>query len=749
MSQESLPALLRRLRSSADLTLEELSELSAVSVRTISDVERGVSLRPQRRTVELLADALRLDDDGRQSLLAARSGRTPTPAARQGGSPVPRGVDDFAGRRREVDVLTAHLALAAPDRSCPVVVISGPPGFGKTSLAVKVAAQSAALFDETYFVDLRGYDARPVGPLAVLNRLVHALEPQAGAVPGDLEDAAALWRSKLLDRRVLIVLDNAASEEQVRAAIPATGPAAVVVTTRGALAGLEDVVRVSLDQLSATDSVALLRRIVPAAQQQGQDLARLAELCGHVPLALRIAGNRLMSRQTWTVDDLAGRLAVEDRRVDALRAGDLQIRAAIALSYDRLSARGRQGFRRLAHLRGSTFGDAVAARLMPADLDEAEDVLDELVDLGLVQPATHGRYQLHDLLRLFARGRLHEKESAGDRAAAETDLRRWLLHVTILAGRWHEPGYESAPPVPDALVPLETADRAEAWLRDESEHWLLALQDSFAVGEHRLVVDVAESLHWFAGTWAHWGHWHEVFALGVAAARALEDDAALAAQLGYLSYTEVLTRLDHARGLEHALEAGRVARRAGNTRQEGWAASYANRAYAQLGRLDESLLSAAEAARLFASAGDVEGHLQALQGTAGVMRLLDRPEEAIDQGLVVLGMLDDPTLVVSPRVAALTRIYCLDSMSAALAMLRRWAETVEVASSALALLDETFVVLPLTRLLERRARALAALGRTDEALDDRARLLEVCDSIGDVAGAERAREMLTTPESTG
>ncbi len=747
METESLGASLRRLRLARDLTLESLAELSTVSGRTISDIERGVSLGPQRRTLQLLADALELGDDDRSALLAAaRAGRARVPLGLSAPAGLPRSVADFTGRLSEQEVVSAHLASATAGSPAPVVVVSGPPGFGKTSLAVKVAADLAGSFDAVHFVDLRGYDPRPVEVLTLLNRLIHAVEPQTGAAPRVIEEAAALWHSVLGSRRVLVVLDNAAAEDQVRAALPATGPAAVVVTSRGTLAGLEDVVRVPLNQLTASDSVAMLGRLVPSPQTDGQDLERLAVLCGHVPLALRIAGNRLASRQTWTVDDLVARLASEDRRIAGLRAGDLEIRAAIALSYDRLSERGRRAFRRLALLRGTTFGDAVAARLVPTDLLSAEDILEELADLGLVQPAAQGRYHLHDLLRLFARDRLQEEEPVADRVVVEIDLRRWLLHVTILAGRWFEPAYECAPLEPDPLVELTAADQAQSWLRAESEHWLIALQDSARVGEHQLVIDVAESLHWFSDLWAHWGHWHEVFSLAVQAARALGDDDALATQLGYLSWAEMFTHLEPERGLEHALEAGRVAHRAGNLAQEGWAANYANSAYKYLGRYDEALLSAQDAARLLEAAGDVEGHLQALRGTAVVLRWLGRLDDAIEHERGVQAMLDDPTLAVSPLVAAFTRVASLSAIVNSLALLERWAETVAAATAALDLLAVTEVATIRARVLEARATALMALGRRGEAEADQMCLIELCESIGDVSGAAAARHLLAVSE---
>jgi transcriptional regulator with XRE-family HTH domain len=255
LESESLGVALRHLRLAQDLTLEALAELSTVSGRTISDIERGVSLGPQRRTLQLLADALELTDDDRSALItAARSGRSRAPSGMPVPAALPRSVADFTGRLYEQQTLSAHLSSGAVGRPAPVVVVSGPPGFGKTSLAVTVAADLADSYDAVYFVDLRGYDSRPVEVLTLLNRLIHAVEPQTGAAPRVLEDAVALWRSVLGSKRVLVILDNAAAEEQVRAALPATGPAAVVITSRGALAGLEDVVRVPLDQLTAAET---------------------------------------------------------------------------------------------------------------------------------------------------------------------------------------------------------------------------------------------------------------------------------------------------------------------------------------------------------------------------------------------------------------------------------------------------------------------------------------------------------------
>ncbi|MHA3701986.1 helix-turn-helix domain-containing protein [Jatrophihabitans sp. YIM 134969] len=743
MVDEPLGVLLRRLRTTADLTLETLSEISGVSVRTISDIERGVSLGPRRRTVELLVDALGVDHDDRRALTAAaRAGRLQPGTSAPGLSSLPRNVTDFAGRDLERARIAAHLTAAAPERPCPVAVVSGPPGFGKTSLAVQVATDTAARFDEVHFVDLRGYDEQPVDVLSLLNVLVHAVAPRTGAVAREIEQATALWHSVLADRRVLLVLDSVAAEDQVRAAVPPTGPSAVIVTTRGTLAGLEDVLRVNLAPLRPAESEALLGRIVPAAQTAGQDLGRLAALCGNVPLALRIAGNRLASREAWTVDDLVDRLAAEDRRLDALRAGDLEIRAAMASSYERVSAQGRQLFRRLALLRAESFAEPTAARLVSADLATASDALDELTELGLVQAAPRGRYQLHDLVRLFAQARLHDEEPQADRIATETDLRHWALTVTIAAGRWFEPGFESAPPERDPLVALETSDQAQDWLRSEAGLWLFAVRESAGVGEHRLVVEVAESLHWFSDLWAYWGHWHEVFALSTAAARTLGDDSALATHLGYLSWAQTFTLLEPELALASALEAGEVATRAGDPRQRAWAANYAGSAYRYLGRYDESALASQRAADLFAACGDTEGNLQAVRGVSLALRWAGRLEESIANERAVQARLDDPSLVVSPHVAAITRVAGLTTITLALVDLQRWEEALATATHTLDLLEHTDVVSLRQRMLESRIRALAALDRMPEAQADQTRLIRYSEAVGDTATADGARGLL-------
>ncbi|TWG25054.1 putative ATPase [Actinoplanes teichomyceticus] len=402
--------------------MEQLAEASGVSARAISDMERGRSVAPQRRTVQALAGALALSEADRSTFLAGRTRAAPArPASR---CALPRPIADFTGRGGELDRLGRVAALARPaPAAAPVATVSGVAGVGKTALAVQAAHALGERFPGgTFFLDLRGMHARPTGPGEALARLLAALGVPEGETPVHDADRAGLYRDLLRGRPALVVLDNAADEAQVRPMLPGPGPSLTIVTSRRLLAGLDGVHRLSLGHLSAEDAAALLRSIVGVGPQRQADAVReVVELCGRLPLALRIAGNRLTSRPQWSVRHLADRLADERRRLDQLTAGDLRLAAAFNLSYDQLSPSARCLFRRLSLLPWPEFDARLAAVFGPAGPDDTEDALEELVELSLLQAETNGRYRLHNLIRLFARQRLAEEEPA---AAHDTAQRR-------------------------------------------------------------------------------------------------------------------------------------------------------------------------------------------------------------------------------------------------------------------------------------------------------------------------------------
>jgi transcriptional regulator with XRE-family HTH domain len=522
--------VLRGYRRAARLTLEQLADVSGVSARALSDIERGQSKGPQHRTVTALADALVLDGDARKQFIElARDGRLRDHWARPAGvCELPRLVDDFTGRAAELAWVN-ELAYAGSSRGSGVVgLITSSGGMGKTTLAVRAAHQLRPSFPGgVLFLDLLGMaqrlgaGQRPMAAGDALRLLLRALGVADEQVPGDIHERASLYRSVLRDRRALIVLDNAGSEEQVRPLLPGESPSRALITSRPLLTGLEGVRRLALEPLAPPEARELLTRILgDRAAADEPALTQLAGLCEGLPLALRIIGNRLLSRPGWDAAELAARLADEERRLDQFTAGDLQVASAFATSYEQLADSARRMFRRLAAVPGRDFDATLAAVAGAVPAGDTWDALDELVDLGLLQDSAAGRYRFHDLVRFFARARLDE-ESQAEREALTGRVTSWLLRMATMAGRWFEPGFgRAARPDPDLAVISSTED-AELWLRVNADNWLGALRSAAAGGQHSLVLDCAQALRWFSGRWPDAAHWDEVSSLGTEAAAAV------------------------------------------------------------------------------------------------------------------------------------------------------------------------------------------------------------------------------------
>ncbi|GAB7106441.1 hypothetical protein JCM4814A_47550 [Streptomyces phaeofaciens JCM 4814] len=710
-------ALLRELRLAASQTIEGLAETSGVSVRGIGDLERGRRAAPQRRTVAALADGLGLDETARERLLtAARAGRTP------GYSPVgvrafPRGIDDFVGREPELARLVA-LAERGSTGQPLVVAVSGPPGAGKTTLALHAARSLADRFPDGQLVlDLGGTDDEPPGPaelvLSVLRALQVADRDLAKAGP---QGRLPLFRRLLAERRCLLVLDNARDEGQVRPLLPAAGAGMVLVTSRRMLTGLDSVHRLPLGELSPAEAAAFLTSLVGAdrAAAEPAALADVADRCGHLPLALRVAGNWLATRTGWTVRRLADRLDAEDRRLDALAAGDVRVAAAFDLSYRQLTPAAARLFRRLALVPGPDTGAAAAARLTGRPLFDAEDALEELVETGLL--GTDGdRYRLHDLLRLYARTRLAAEESPEESARARADLYRWLLENTVVAGRWFEPDHGAPPPSWQGTVDLSTAGKAREWLQAQGTHWLAALRAAAAAGDHATVVEVAEALHWFSDQWIFWGHWPEVFGTAARCAQALGDPVLEATHLNYHAWALLVCEDRPRDSLVRSAEALAVAERVADGGQQAWAHFY--RGWA-LHRLDDHAPGAdhmRRAARLFEAVGDLHGSLQARHGHAMFLAANDRSEEARAAFRHTLAFLERVSGRLAPHIADFTRIGLHSGLGRSYATSRRWPEAVDQLSTAVAICRASGNTALESRQLVNLGDALLSAGRTAEA----------------------------------
>lgn len=607
MAEWGVGAHLRAIRLDRGLTLEQLAEASGVSVRGISDIERGVRDRPRRSTIDVLCDALQADPATRRELAREqfRRARTESPAE----SVQPHRVRDFVGRDTEFRAISGHLAGASRDGLPRTVIVAGPPGVGKTALAIEATQRLREPGSLPLFLDLLGPNpalARP--PLSVLQALLReVLDPQDGDPPATLDACVAKWQEMCAQRDRVIVLDNAAEEAQVRPVL-AGGGVRVVITSRRSLAGLEDVERIHLDPLASADSIRLLRDIVPPGQRTDRDITELARLCGDLPLALRIAGNRIASQPSQTAADFVRRLRSDDQRLRALVAGDLSAEAAFRLSYDDLGPFTARVFRNLCLSYGLMFDVPLVAVLMDTDPLDVEESLDELAELGLVEFIGQRRYRLHDLLRLFS---LHElrREDEQSGAQAQARLRGWLLSTAATAGTLFAPNAaDGQPGRPQWLTDRASADQ---WLRWNREQWWPAFQHAARNGHDREVVSVAEALHWYAPTWMAWNSWQAFYLVAVEAARRIHDKNLESTHLGYLAWASLVEQRDARTALEHAQQALLAAQDANNDLALGWACLYKGQALNSLGDHKDAVTALNDSALAFDRAGYIAGAAQA------------------------------------------------------------------------------------------------------------------------------------------
>jgi tetratricopeptide (TPR) repeat protein/transcriptional regulator with XRE-family HTH domain len=426
-----LAALLRSYRLRAGMTQEELAQLSGLSVRTVRNLEVGRT-RPYRDSLRRLADALRLPAAVREHVERVASLRRgpAVPETVRPPNQLPPDAGDFTGRAAQVAALGEELTgarTAAPG----LAVVSGRAGVGKTALSVHVAHLVRGSFgDGQLFANLRGADARPREPAEVLASFLHALGVDGREIPDGLDARLELYRLRLAERRVLVVLDNAAGEGQVRPLLPGSPTCAVLITARARLTGLAGARRIELDMLAPAEAVQLLGRVTGAERTAAEPAAawEIVRLCDRLPLALRIAGARLSARPHWQLGRLAARLLDERHRLDELVQGDLEVRASIEMSYNGLDQLERRTFRRLGLLDAPDFAAWVAAPLLEAAPAVADELVERLCDAQLLESAgsdTAGqvRFRFHDLLRLYARERAAAEEPEATRTGA---LRRAL-----------------------------------------------------------------------------------------------------------------------------------------------------------------------------------------------------------------------------------------------------------------------------------------------------------------------------------
>ena len=480
--------------------------------RVIAD-ELGVNPGPELR--QLYQKLLAADADPAPGVSTTRVAPAPEPARPPGSlvrvaaaaatarppAQLPADIGDFTGREPHLAQLRS-LLTRSPGKDTPsaltVAVVAGTGGLGKTTLAVHAAHSLCDEFpDGQLYVSLRGASAQPAMPEEVLARLLRDLGVMPAQVPAAPEERAALYRTRLAGRRVLIVLDDAGGAAQVRPLLPGSASCAVIVTSRHRLADLAGSRLVDLDVLGDEDALHLLTAIIGqdrAAAEPGA-VSEVLAACAGLPLAVRIAGARLASRRGWTVSTLAGRLADQRRRVDELTSGDMAVRACFDVSFDTLqksatrdSVDPAHAFRLMGVWQGPGISLAAAAALVGQPEDPVADALEILVDAHLLESPAPDWYGFHDLLRVYAAERAEAQEGAETVNEAVARILDWYLRTAdaaaavILPYRDRVP-LEPADPATSALR-FVTTDAALSWSKQERANVVAATRQAAAIGRH-------------------------------------------------------------------------------------------------------------------------------------------------------------------------------------------------------------------------------------------------------------------------
>jgi DNA-binding SARP family transcriptional activator/Flp pilus assembly protein TadD len=722
-------------------------------------------------------------------LLAPRVGPASLPIPRE----LPRPAADFTGRRDERATLRTLLDLGRRDADGvdapgtelgPVVIsaIDGMGGIGKSALAIQVASQLAdagAFPDGQLYVNLHGATPGlvPLEPLDALGRLLRALGLDPAAIPGDSDEAAARFRSLAAERRLLVVLDNATSAEQVRPLLPASPTCRVLITSRQVLATLEGAHPLHLDVLPPEQAVALLGRIAGPQRiaAEPQAAAEVVQVCGRLPLAIRIAGARLAARPSWPLQALAERLTHASRRLEELRAGELAVQASFEVSLhalqessdptDRAAA---QAFGLLGLPDGPDLDVTAAARLLHQPAPSTEAVLERLVDAQLLESPRPGRYQFHDLLRLYARQHAASRHPERERLAA---LLRLFGFYTATA--WHtlallHPGDQltatADPRWTDGGLRFRNAADTRAWLETEWANLLAAVTQAAAAAP-ALPTELAGQLtRALYGLFDLGGYWHDGLQADHTVLRLAQrtDDAAASAyahqHLGEIyfrlgRYAEAIASLQesltfgrqvgdrwiqansldvlgavydrsgrYAEAITSLQESLALARELGDSYRQALSLHILSNPYSRLGRYAEAVANLQESLRLFRELGDRSREAASLNNLGmayGGMRRYAEAIASLQECLMICREIGD-----RPHLAG-----SLDSLGMVYAQSRRYAEAVATLREALTLARELGEAHGQAVTLNNLGVAYHGLERYEEARVAWQEALAICEAL--------------------
>jgi tetratricopeptide (TPR) repeat protein/DNA-binding XRE family transcriptional regulator len=644
-------ALLRRLRAAARLTQEDLAEAAGLSPRSVSDLERGIATSPRRDTIRLLADALGLTGQVRADFEAVGRGRPVGDAGPEGagsgagagigtagavaGAPtirgLPRDIGSFTGRQEELQELVCVAADAADSGGVVSIhAIGGMAGVGKTAFAVHAAHRLADRFPGgQIFLPLHGHTPgqQPVDPADALASLLLTAGVPAAQIPAGLEERMGLWRDRLAERQLLLVLDDAASTEQVRPLLPGAGGSLVLITSRRHLYALEDATAISLDTLPPGEAAALFVRLAgrPGLDPADPAVREISRQCGFLPLAIGLVARQLHHHPAWSLAGRAADLAAAVNRLELITMENVSVTAAFDLSYDDLTPGQQRLFRLLGLHPGADIDCHAAAALDGTDLAAARRGLEALYDHYLLTEPALGRYRMHDLIRAHSATLVNRLDPERDRDQATERLLDYYSSAAALAESRLARQARTAPAMAADAEPIDIPampgrEQALAWARAERDNLVACLEHAAARGQRARVIALTAGL---AGLLRQDGPWAEALARHAAAVLAAHDLADRSAQAGALGNLGIARRLTGdfpgaARDLAEALD---IYRDLGDRAGQAGALTGLGTARELAGDFPGAARDLAEALDIYRDLGDRLGQANALTYLGDVRRL--------------------------------------------------------------------------------------------------------------------------------
>jgi DNA-binding SARP family transcriptional activator/tetratricopeptide (TPR) repeat protein len=652
--------------------------------------------------------------------------KAPRQLGRAGTDAVPRqlpaAVGCFTGRDTELAALTGLLD-AQPGNRPPAMVISaigGTAGVGKTALAVHWAHQVAERFpDGQLYVNLRGYDrGQPAPPADALAGFLRSLGVPGHDIPPEENERAARYRSLLDGKRMLVVLDNAGSADQVRPLLPGTPSCTVVVTSRDALAGLvarDGAARLDLDLLPPDEAAALLRALIgPRTDAEPGAAAELAAQCCRLPLALRVAAELAASRPDVPLAALTAELADLRTRLDLLGSSEdpaTQVRAVFSWSYRHLDADAARALRLAGLHPGPDIEPYAAAALTSAALPHARQTLDALARAHLISPAAPGRYGMHDLLRGYARELSATADGGQDQDAALTRLFDYYLHTaatamdTLFPAARHRRPRIARPDTP--IPPLADPPAARQWLDDERPALVAAAAHTAAHDWPGHATRLAATLATYLKSGGYLPEAVAVYGHALGAARRTGDLAAEATTLNQIGNVGLEQgRLQQA--ADHYLQALALFRAAGDRAGEARVLANLGLAEMDLGRCEQAAGHLQQALATYRDAGDRLGEARALGSLGWARHLQGRYQDAPGYYQQAVGLCRE----IGDRLG---EAWALSGLGIVELRLGRWQHAARYLRQAIAMHHETGDTRGEAESLLRLGEVELGLGRSEEA----------------------------------